>query len=211
MTRTVGSNGSATADAIRQAGLRLIYKHGYEAMSLRQLAAAVGLQPASLYHHISTKQDLLFGLVRDHMEKLVADTDAALPPEHEGAEARLRGFIRHHLTYHVERQLEVFIGNSELRSLEPENRRVIVALRAAYEGRLTAILEAGQAEKVLDMRDVQVAAFAILAMLTGICTWYKPNGRMSVAELIAVHTELILSGCRRQAKACVAGRRDQAA
>ena len=40
-----------------------------------------------------------------------------------GALDRLRGFIRHHLTYHVERQAEVFIGNSELRSLEPEPPR----------------------------------------------------------------------------------------
>ena len=79
MTRTVGSNGPATAQAIKREGLRLIYERGYEAMNLRQLAAAVGLQTASLYFHFRTKQDLLFGLIRDHMQTLLAETDAALP------------------------------------------------------------------------------------------------------------------------------------
>ena len=48
--------------AIRDAGLRLIYRHGYEVMSLRQLAREVGIQAGSLYNHISTKQQLLFEL-----------------------------------------------------------------------------------------------------------------------------------------------------
>lgn len=201
MSRTVGSNGPATADAIKQAGLKLIHKHGYEGMSLRLLATEVGLQQGSLYHHFATKQDLLVGLIRDHMETLARETDAALPHETAGALERLRSFIRHHLTYHVERQVEVFLGNSELRSLEPENRQLIVGLRQAYERRLVAILEAGQAEGVLEVVDVQTAAFAILAMLTGICTWYRPDGRLSVADLIEVHTKLILSGCKRPEEA----------
>ena len=211
MTRTVGSNGPATADAIRKAGLRLIHERGYEGMSLRLLAAEVGLQPASLYHHFATKQALLTGLIKDHMETLLRETDAALPAKDTDALDRLRGFIRHHLTYHVERQIEVFIGNSELRSLEPENRCMIVDLRRAYEQRLIAILVAGQDEGVLKVTDVQTAAFAILAMLTGICTWYQPDGRLSVAELIEVHTDLVLSGCRRPNRARTARPSGQAA
>ena len=202
MTRTVGSNGPATAQAIQRAGLQLIYEHGYEGMNLRQLAAAVGLQPASLYHHIRTKQDLLFGLIEAHMQSLLAQTDAALPDPSAGAAARLRAFVAHHVTYHVERQREVFIGSSELRSLEPANRRAIVALRRAYEARLVAILEAGVAEGVLAVADLQTSAYAILALLTGICTWYKPDGRLSVAELVAVHTALVLEGCGLATGAC---------
>ena len=67
MARTIGSHGPKTMEAIRKAGLRLIFEHGYAAMSLRQLAAEVGIQSGSLYNHISTKQELLFTLVRDHI------------------------------------------------------------------------------------------------------------------------------------------------
>ena len=65
-------------EAIRKAGLRLIFEHGYSAMSLRQLAAAVGIQAGSLYNHISTKQELLFDLVQDHVNELLRQLDRAL-------------------------------------------------------------------------------------------------------------------------------------
>ena len=65
MSRTAGSHGPATLAAIRKSGLRLIYHHGYEALTLRELAADVGILSGSLYNHIKTKQDLLFTLVRD--------------------------------------------------------------------------------------------------------------------------------------------------
>lgn len=78
MARTIGSHGPTTLEAIRKAGVRLIFEHGYEAMSLRQLAAEVGIQAGSLYNHISTKQDLLFDLVQDHINDLLRELDLAL-------------------------------------------------------------------------------------------------------------------------------------
>ena len=50
--------------------------------------------------------------------------------------------------------------------------------------------------------DLQTSAYAILALLTGICTWYKPDGRLSVTELVAVHTALVLEGCGLATGAC---------
>jgi len=196
MSRTAGSSGPKTLAAIREAGLDLIYRHGYEAMSLRGLATEVGLQPGSLYNHIRTKQELLFVLIHDHMTALMERVDAALEGL-DGPQARLEAFTAFHLSYHIERKREVFIGSSEIRSLEPENRATIVALRQAYENRLCAILEAGAAQGLFAIGDVRVTAYAILAMLTGICTWYEPKGRIGREELIDIHTRLVLDGVRR--------------
>jgi AcrR family transcriptional regulator len=193
MSRTIGSSGPRTLAAIREAGLELIYRDGYEAMSLRQLAARVGLQPGSLYNHIATKQDLLFDLIHNHMVILLERVDAEL----DGIEdplARLKAFTAFHLTYHIERKREVFIGSAELRSLEPKNRKRIVKLRRAYEDLLCDILEKGVAKKQFKIGDIRVSAYAILAMLTGICTWYDPKGRIGRKALIDVHTRLILQG-----------------
>ena len=74
------------------------------------------------------------------------------------------------------RKREVFIANSELRSLEPKNYEEIVALRGAYEQRLAEILSEGVAEGEFEVVDIQVATFAILALLTGLTTWYRPAG-----------------------------------
>ncbi|HVI88792.1 MAG TPA: TetR/AcrR family transcriptional regulator, partial [Dongiaceae bacterium] len=128
MARKAGSSGAKTHEAIRAAGLELIHRHGYEGMSLRQLAAEVGLQQGSLYNHISTKQDLLMELLRRHMLDLLAALDQALAGIDEPL-ARLRAFIAFHLHYHMTRQAEVFVINFELRSLEPENYAEIIALR----------------------------------------------------------------------------------
>ena len=126
MARTVGSYGPKTMEAIRKAGLRLIFEHGYEAMSLRQLAAEVGIQAGSLYNHIATKQELLFDLIQDHINELLRQLDRALAGK-AGATERLHAFVAFHVSYHMTRKREVFIANSELRSLEPKNYEAIVA------------------------------------------------------------------------------------
>jgi AcrR family transcriptional regulator len=195
MGRTAGSNGQRTAAAIRSVGLRLIYRRGFEAMSLRELAAEVGVQAASLYNYIRTKQDLLFDLIRDHMENLLAQTDAALEAAPAGATARLRAFVAHHVTYHLEKKQEVFVANFELRALGPEHYATVIAMRRAYEDKLIALLDAGAAAGEFEIGDARITAYAILAMLTGACTWYKPEGRLTRAELVALHTDMVLHGC----------------
>jgi AcrR family transcriptional regulator len=193
MARTIGSHGPTTLEAIRKAGVRLIYENGYEAMSLRQLAAEVGIQAGSLYNHISTKQDLLFDLVQDHINDLLRELDLALAGKADPVE-QLRAFVSFHVTYHMSRKREVFIDNSELRSLEPKNYDAVVALRGAYEQRLAQILTDGMSGGVFEVVDIQVATFAILALLTGLCTWYRPGGRLTREAIISAHEKLVLQG-----------------
>jgi len=204
MARTIGSYGPKTLEAIRKAGVRLIFEHGYAAMSLRQLAAEVGIQSGSLYNHISTKQQLLFDLVQDHINELLRQLDLALQGK-DGPEEKLLAFVAFHVTYHMTKKREVFIANSELRSLEPKNYEAIVALRGAYEQRLAGILAEGVSEGVFEVVDVQVATFAILSLLTGLCTWYRPGGRLTKEAIVAAHEKLVLSGVTSGAAAGAAG------
>lgn len=198
MARTVGSSGLKTQQAIYAAGLQLIYRHGYEAMSLRDLAAAVGIQQGSLYNHIETKQSLLFNLVRDHLEQLTVALDAALA-DVEGAEARLRAFVNFHVHYHMVRKAEVFVVNNELRSLEPDNYAVIVAMRRDYEARLAAILDEGIRGGVFAQFDVPVTTYVLIAMLTGICDWYRPDGRLGETEILSIYDRLVLTAIKKPA------------
>jgi len=212
MARTIGSHGPTTLEAIRKAGVRLIFEHGFEAMSLRQLAAEVGIQAGSLYNHISTKQELLFDLVQDHMNDLLRELDLALEGRTDPVD-KLRAFVAFHVTYHMTRKREVFIANSELRSLEPKHYDAMVAMRGIYEQRLAQILSEGVADGVFEVGDVQVATFAILALLTGLCSWYRPGGRLTREAIIAAHEKLVLSGVSPQAAAAAprkAGKRARA-
>lgn len=193
MARTIGSNGARTAEAIRQAGVQLIYKHGYEAMSLRQLAGEVGLQSGSLYKYFENKQSLLFDIVRDHMEDLLGKAEADLAGVTDPL-ARVKAFSAFHLRYHMTRMAHVFIANMEIRSLDEEHRAVVVGLRRRYEGLLEAILRQGADEGVFEVREPKVATYAIISMLTGICMWYRPNGRLTQDELVDIYTGLVVGG-----------------
>jgi len=198
MARITGSSGARTAAAIRRAAVRQVYRQGFAAMNLRDLAAEVGIQPSSLYNHIASKQALLSDMMQEHMETLLASTEAALAGAGPPVMDRLRAFIGHHVLYHMERRQEVYIANFELRALDTGSYGRIVALRNTYESRLIALLEEGVASGDLEVADTRVTAFAMLAMLTGICTWYRPNGRLAKPDLVALHTELALNGIRRR-------------
>lgn len=193
MARTVGSNGARTAQAIRQAGVQLIYKHGYEAMSLRQLAAEVGLQSGSLYKYFDNKQSLLFDIVRDHMEDLILRAEVALR-DGKAPLDRLKAFVDFHLRYHMTRNAHVFIANMEIRSLDEEHRAVVVEMRQRYEALLEDALRTGAEAGIFRVPEPRVATYAIISMLTGICMWYRADGRLTQDELVRIYTDLVVEG-----------------
>ncbi len=192
MARTVGSEGARTEAAIRGAAVALIARHGYEGVSMRRLAEAVGVQAGALYRYFPTKQALLHAMMREHMRHLLAEWRAARPAGADPA-AELEAFARFHIRYHISRRDEVFINYMELRSLEPGARAEIAALRRAYEDELRAILSRGVAARRFTVADVPVAGLALIAMLTGVTTWYPPDGRLSPAALEDLYAGLALS------------------
>lgn len=191
MARTRGSVGAETEKAIRKAAIELIAKHGFEAMTLRELAEHVGLQSGSIYRYIATKDQLLVDIMTEHMESLLVawrkwDNARADP------RARVERFVEFHIRHHFERQKEVVIANLELRSLTPDARRAVVALRNEYETELRGIIDAGIAARQFPPIDSRIATYAIIQMLTGVCFWYSPKGRLSADDIIAIHKALVL-------------------
>lgn len=189
--RTVGSNGEVTERALREAGIRLIAQHGYEAVSLRMLAREVGVQAGSLYNYMHSKQDFLFRLLVDIIEDLFVELSERI----HGVEdplLRLRIFIAVHIEFHTRRKNEVFIGNMELRSLTPEHYETVVGMRKRYEHLLRDIIRDGQSRGHFSVSDDQVATYAVLAMLTGVSDWYKPAGKLSIRRLTEIYVEMTL-------------------
>ncbi|MEP1585970.1 MAG: TetR/AcrR family transcriptional regulator [Tateyamaria sp.] len=177
MARTTGSHSDITGPRVREAALRLFASTGFAAVSMRQIATEVGVQAGALYNYTPDKQTLLFDLMRTHMEELLeaVPTNAKLP-----ATARLEEFVRFHIAFHHARPDAVFIAYMELRNLEPENFTAIEALRRRYETVLEDILQAGAAEGDFTIGDSRLATLAVIAMLTGVTTWFRPDGRLSL-------------------------------
>jgi AcrR family transcriptional regulator len=189
--RTVGSVGEVTEQKIYAAAAELIAKHGYEGINLRQLAKDVGVQVGSLYNYISSKQELLFNILNATMNDLLdavkADVGAEAPPIE-----RLRAFVKLHIQYHTNKLPAVVIATSELRSLEPENYKKIVRLRAEYDTYLQQILKDGCANGSFTIENVRLCEYAIIGMLTGVCVWYNPRGTLPINKLTSYYQEFVL-------------------
>lgn len=191
MARTTGSDGEKTEAAIREAAVNLIARLGYEAMSMRQLAAEVGVQAAALYRYFPTKEDLLFTLMREHMEGLTAAWDAARPASADPV-ARLSAYVRNHIAFHIERRHATHVSNMELRSLSPERLTQILKQRTAYEKELRAILRDGAEEGVFTVEDTGLTAMALIQMLTGVIVWFRPGERLSITEVTTTYLSMTM-------------------
>jgi AcrR family transcriptional regulator len=170
------------------AALRLFAQHGYAAVSMRQIAREVGVQAGALYNYIPDKQSLLFDLMHSHMDDLLCAYPDATNAD---PETRLKDFVAFHIGFHHDRPDAVFIAYMELRNLSPENFTVIEAQRRAYESLLEDILQAGVGAGQFDVPDVKTATRALIAMLTGVTTWFRAGGPLSLAEVEAQYWHMV--------------------
>ncbi len=171
MARKTGSHSEITGPRIRAVARSLFARYGFAAVSMRQIAAEVGVQAGALYLYTPDKETLLFELLKAHMDELLAAWDAV--PAGDGPLARLEAFVRFHIRFNLDRAEAVFLSYMELRNLGPENFAVIEGLRRDYETRLETILRDGVVEGLFAAPDSKVASLAIIAMLTGVTTWYR--------------------------------------
>ena len=189
MARKTGSHSEITGPRIRDAALKLFARHGFAAVSMRQIAAEVGVQAGALYLYTPDKETLLFDLLKAHMDDLLAAWDADDPGG--GPVARLEGFVRFHIRFNLERPDAVFLSYMELRNLGAANFAAIEALRKTYETRLETILRDGQGAGDFALPDTKIATLAIISMLTGVNTWYREGGRLSRAAVGDLYWDMV--------------------
>nr|WP_309501496.1 TetR/AcrR family transcriptional regulator [uncultured Roseovarius sp.] len=189
MARTIGSHSGTTRPRIRAAALRLFARHGYAAVSMRKIAAEVGVQAGALYNYTPDKQSLLVDLMQGHMRDLLAAWNDV--PQGETPLEALEAFTRFHIRFHSGRPDEVFVSYMELRNLEPENFAVIEGLRRDYEEQLETIIRQGIATGDFVATEPKVTSMAVIAMLTGVNTWFRQDGRLSLDDVEALYWEMV--------------------
>jgi AcrR family transcriptional regulator len=187
----ITAGGQATADAIRREAADLFSTHGYEATSLRQVAAKCGITVGSLYNHISSKEDLLLQIMGGTMDELTTQVAAAVESVEDPLQ-RLVAFLSNHISFHAEQAQRVFIGNSELRSLPADLRAEITAKRRAYRRQVEDLILAAAKAGETDVVNARLHAYNIIAIGTDVATWYRPGGEFSLDRIVKDYTEIIL-------------------
>ena len=183
--------GQQTAEAIRTEAAHLFATNGYAGTSLRDVASRVGIKVGSLYNHISSKQELLLSVMGHTMEDLEGAMEATLA-DRVATLDRLTAFVELHLRFHAERAQEVFIGNSELRSLDADSRHEITEKRKRYRSQLEALIMQAGEEGSAQIVNAKLHAYSIVAMGTHIAGWYRSDGPMSLDEIVTSYTIITL-------------------
>jgi AcrR family transcriptional regulator len=165
---------SARREELTRIAARLFAERGYQGTSLADLAAELGVQKPSLYHHIASKEDLLWEVAWDGAESFHAGLDAV--PADATATERIRLALRAHLAV-VAGQLDVAtVFVREWRHLEGDRRARFVAERRRYEERIRELFREGvEGSELRTDLDVATAALLFLSAANWAYTWLRPG------------------------------------
>jgi hypothetical protein len=124
---------------------------------------------------MGSKQDLLLTIMRDAMHEMVAGARVAMA-EAVGPAEELAGIARAHVMYNGENLLDAYVGDAEIRSLDPPNRARIVKLRDGYEALWADVIARGSEADDFQIGDQKLFRFAVIQMCNGVTYWYTPSG-----------------------------------
>lgn len=179
---------------VYEVAAEVLHEKGYDNTSMSDLAAAVGLTKAGLYHHITSKERLLhtildYGL--DLTESYVVEPLRTISDPLE----RLKTMIERHLKLILEeRNREVTGLLHECKTLSRADQARINRRKKKYV-RMTTQLIRDVMRKYKGARvDPKLAAFALLGMLNWTYQWYKPAGSFTCKDLVKGFQRLFVNG-----------------
>ena len=170
------------AEVFRTAA-KLMVQKGYGGTSINDIAKAVGMTKAGLYHHITSKQDMLFQILIHAMDGVERDVIEPVK-QVEDPEERLREIIRLHLRRLFKNGLEFALLFPERRHLEPAQHEAVVQRGKNYLGLICVAMRELEGQGKLKDLDVNIAAVHILQTITGIARWYTKDTGISEDHLV---------------------------
>jgi AcrR family transcriptional regulator len=192
----VQSEGRA-AEVYRTAA-EIILQKGYDATSVSDIAQAVGITKAGLYHYIHGKTQLLFDIMQYGLNEL--DREVVLPARKiADAESRLRFMISMHARIVTRGHGAVTILVDEARALTPAQNRKIVRRKREYLDFLRATLREMKSQRKLRDINVTVAAFSLLGMINWLSRWYQADGPLNEQEIAEEIVDIAVNGLIRPA------------
>ncbi|MFI8306775.1 TetR/AcrR family transcriptional regulator [Streptomyces sp. NPDC085927] len=166
-------------------------EHGYHGTSVRDIAGRVGVTVPALYYHYENKQALLATLLETSMKDVLDRCRAAAAEAGDEPLPRFCAMVESIVLYMANRKGLAFL-DTEIRSLEPDNRARYVALRDYLEHMLLDTVEAGIARGVFTTPIPADAVRAVLIMCQGVANWYRADGPLTAAEIAERHVLLSL-------------------
>jgi AcrR family transcriptional regulator len=184
--------GNKQADIV-VAAIRLFHEKGYHATSMQDIADVVGLQKGSLYHYISSKEDLLVAIIHDAIAQYNARLTEVIGKD-MSVRLKLELAVRNHLMGIAENlgMLTIFLRESY--ALNPDQQRLISEESSRYNQMFEELYREGVAAGELRPLDPKLATRTVLGACNWFYRWYRPDGTRSIDELTAFFVDLLFNG-----------------
>ncbi|MER6677166.1 TetR/AcrR family transcriptional regulator [Streptomyces sp. NPDC000983] len=177
---------------ILDAALAAFDEQGYHGTSVRDIARRIGVTVPTLYYHFHNKQAMLVELLMGSMRAVLGRCRDAVEDADADPVARFRALVECTVLYMAHRAPLAFL-DTEIRSLEQENRARYVALRDELEAMLRhSVRDAVDTGAFATAYPVD-AARAVLTMCQGVANWYRPDGPLTPADLADRYVDIALS------------------
>jgi AcrR family transcriptional regulator len=196
MGRIKTNNNASRKDIILQKAAILFKEKGFKAASMRDLAEVVGVEAASLYNHIKSKNELLheicFNVANNFNEKLeqIESTDLS-------ALQKTEKLLRFHISSMVQNFDEVFVSDREWKYLSEPYLSNFQTQRRTYRKRFAAIIENGIKKKEIKKIDATTAVLIMLHAISGIESWHRSKQKISGAELEENMITILVGGLKK--------------
>src|SRR5881296_2106951 len=187
-------NGDFARNRVFEIAAAVFHRKGYDNTSMSDVAMAAGLTKAGLYHHVSSKESLLYTVLDSGLDLTESYVMKPLEPIADPLD-RLKTMIELHLRLVLEeRNLEVTGLLHECKTLSTADRARINRRKKEYV-RMAAGIIAGVTEQY-NVKDVnpKLAAYALLGMLNWTYQWYKVSGSSTREEIVRTFQRIFLQG-----------------
>ena len=162
-------------EAILESAAQVIRRKGFHGASMADIAEAVDLQKASLYHHFGSKQEILLELLDRALEMLSMRMDEVMTLE-VASDQRLRLAMRAYLQALSEQGDLVSVLLLEYRSLEPEFHARHIPNRDRFEKMWQELIRQGVADGAFCCENIPLTVRGLMGVMNWTITWYRPDG-----------------------------------
>jgi AcrR family transcriptional regulator len=187
-----GAAPPGTRGRILRAALALYSEYGFHGTSIRQIASQVDINPATLYAHYPSKEQILADLVLVGHQELYDRLCRAQASAGPAAPARLAALVREHALIHTDYPLLAVVANAELHVLSAENAAAALELRARCRRFLADVLADGARSGEFRLVEPTLTAIAIGGLSMQIAHWFAPGIRYTPDQVAAVYVRLAL-------------------
>jgi AcrR family transcriptional regulator len=182
-----------TRDDILDAAAQVFRQKGFHGASMSAIAEAVNLQKASLYHHVTSKQEILLALL-DRALGMLTDHIADIAAQNLPADQKLRQMIRAYLSALADNADLTSVLLFEHRSLDKKSHVRHVPQRDKFEKLWRDVIDEGVHAGILSCTDSGVAVRALMGVMNWTLTWYRPEGDKSIEKIADEYADLMFHG-----------------